>query len=94
MDARCREGIKRKGRKLKRRLQRSAPPLTITWGRDGWEKFVALMMIGVSLVLQLIALVGRVRLLHPRARTTLLLLLLLRTGSKGLHFNVVFAGLV
>eukprot|EP01048_Picozoa_sp_COSAG05_P040119 COSAG05_NODE_20370_length_280_cov_0.574586_1_plen_46_part_01 len=39
--------------------------MAIRWGRDGWEKFVALVMVCVSLVLQLIGLLARVSAVPP-----------------------------
>eukprot|EP01045_Picozoa_sp_COSAG04_P015322 COSAG04_NODE_1202_length_7763_cov_21.569285_5_plen_59_part_00 len=35
--------------------------MTILWGRDGWEKFVALCIFSVALVFQLVGLFGTVR---------------------------------
>ena len=56
-----REKIRRKGRKLKRRIESSRAPLTILWGRDGWEKFVAMVIFGVALLFELIGLFAKVR---------------------------------
>ena len=39
-------------------MENSKAPLTILWGRDGWEKFVALVVFSSSLVAQLVGLLG------------------------------------
>lgn len=61
---RLKDGIKQKGRKLKRRIDNSKAPMTILWGRDGWEKFVALCIMSVSLIFQFVGLFGKGWLKH------------------------------
>jgi len=56
--SRLKDGIRQKGRKLKRRIDNSKAPMTILWGRDGWEKFVALCIMGISLIFQFVGLFG------------------------------------
>ena len=52
--------MKQKGRKLKRRIDNSKAPMTILWGRDGWEKFLALCIFSLSLGFQCLGLFGSV----------------------------------
>lgn len=46
---------------MKRKIERSRAPLTILWGRDGWEKFTALIIFGVSLGFQFVGLFCQVK---------------------------------
>jgi hypothetical protein len=62
--SRLKNGIKHKGRKLKERIDNSKAPMTILWGRDGWEKFVALGIMSTSLIFQFVGLFGKGWLKH------------------------------
>lgn len=56
--------IKNKVKGLKRRLANSKAPMTVLWGKDGWEKFAAIWVYLFALVFHFIAIFGNGWIVH------------------------------
>eukprot|EP01051_Picozoa_sp_SAG22_P024589 SAG22_NODE_6886_length_798_cov_1.972818_1_plen_185_part_01 len=48
--------VRRKRDKMKHRISNTKAPMTILWGRDGWEKFIALVIFTAGLLFQAVGL--------------------------------------